>query len=143
MVDRQWTLWRAVRAEPVTSIFPHRAFVENGQPFRRPPDTHPRPPRTPIATGQAFRLETPPHRRFPPDGRQTIRLHRCIRFEPCIFGALPENEYLELQNKNGHGKFTLREGHPYRTVFIDMESGRIVHAVDGRNRENFAPFPGR
>jgi transposase len=40
----------------------------------------------------------------------------------------------------GVDEFSLRKGHEYMTVFIDIESGRILHAVEGRSKEAIRPF---
>lgn len=37
-------------------------------------------------------------------------------------------------------EFAIKKGHAYMTVFSDVESGRIVHAVEGRKVEDIAPF---
>lgn len=37
-------------------------------------------------------------------------------------------------------EFSIRKGHEYMTVFTDLRSGRIIHAVEGRTIENVAPF---
>lgn len=40
----------------------------------------------------------------------------------------------------GVDEFSLRKGHEYMTIFIDIESGRILHAVEGKNKEDLRPF---
>jgi len=37
-------------------------------------------------------------------------------------------------------EFAIRKGHTYMTVFTDIESGRIIFAVEGRRKEDIAPF---
>ncbi len=37
-------------------------------------------------------------------------------------------------------EFAIKKGHEYMTVFSDVESGRIVYAVEGRKVEDIAPF---
>lgn len=37
-------------------------------------------------------------------------------------------------------EFAIKKGHEYMTVFSDVESGRVLHAVEGRKGENIAPF---
>ena len=37
-------------------------------------------------------------------------------------------------------EFAIKKGHEYMTVFSDIESGRIIHAVEGRKGEDIAPF---
>lgn len=34
-------------------------------------------------------------------------------------------------------EFSIRKGHSYRSIFVDLESGRILHAVEGKSGENF------
>jgi transposase len=40
----------------------------------------------------------------------------------------------------GIDEFSLRKGHVYMTVFLDLERGRIVHAVEGKSKDAIAPF---
>jgi transposase len=40
----------------------------------------------------------------------------------------------------GIDEFSLRKGHNYMTIFVDLKSGRILHAVEGRSGENIATF---
>jgi len=40
----------------------------------------------------------------------------------------------------GVDEFSLRKGHNYMTIFIDLQSGRIVHAVEGRSKDDIKPF---
>jgi transposase len=37
-------------------------------------------------------------------------------------------------------EFAIKKGHEYMTVFSDIESGRIVHAVEGRKIDDITPF---
>ena len=37
-------------------------------------------------------------------------------------------------------EFAIRKGHTYMSVFTDIESGRIIFAVEGRKKEDIAPF---
>lgn len=47
---------------------------------------------------------------------------------------LEELEYISVD------EFSIRKGHEYMTVFTDLQSGRIIHAVEGRTIEIVAPF---
>jgi len=47
---------------------------------------------------------------------------------------LEDLEYISVD------EFSIRKGHKYMTVFTDLKSGRILHAVEGRTVENVAPF---
>ncbi len=40
----------------------------------------------------------------------------------------------------GIDEFSLRKGHEYMTIFVDIENGRILHAVEGRSKEKIQPF---
>jgi transposase len=40
----------------------------------------------------------------------------------------------------GIDEFSIRKGHTYMTVFLDLERGRILHAVEGRSKEAVEPF---
>jgi len=37
-------------------------------------------------------------------------------------------------------EFSLRKGHSYMSIFVDLESGRILHAVEGKSAEVIEPF---
>ena len=37
-------------------------------------------------------------------------------------------------------EFSIKKGHVYMSIIIDMETGRILHAVEGRRKEDIAPF---
>lgn len=47
---------------------------------------------------------------------------------------LREVEYL------GIDEFSIRKGHSYMTIFVDLGTTRIVHAVEGKGAEAIAPF---
>jgi len=40
----------------------------------------------------------------------------------------------------GIDEFSLRKGHSYMTIFVNLQSGRIIHAVEGRSSEVVSPF---
>lgn len=40
----------------------------------------------------------------------------------------------------GIDEFSLRKGHNYMTIFIDLQTGRIIHAVEGRSANAISPF---
>jgi len=40
----------------------------------------------------------------------------------------------------GIDEFSIRKGHEYMTIFIDLQKGRIIHAVEGTSKENIQPF---
>lgn len=40
----------------------------------------------------------------------------------------------------GIDEFSLRKGHEYMTVFVDLERGRILHAVEGKSQDAITPF---
>ena len=40
----------------------------------------------------------------------------------------------------GIDEFSLRKGHNYMTIFIDLQTGRIIHAVEGRSADAITPF---
>jgi transposase len=37
-------------------------------------------------------------------------------------------------------EFSIKKGHKYMTVVSDLRTGRIIHAVEGRKKEDIAPF---
>lgn len=40
----------------------------------------------------------------------------------------------------GIDEFSIRKGHDYMTIFTNLESGEIIHAVEGRDKEVVLPF---
>lgn len=40
----------------------------------------------------------------------------------------------------GVDEFSVLKGHEYMTIFIDLETGKIVHAVEGKSMESVTPF---
>jgi transposase len=40
----------------------------------------------------------------------------------------------------GVDEFSLKKGHQYMTIFADLETGRILHAVEGRGKDDIRPF---
>lgn len=40
----------------------------------------------------------------------------------------------------GVDEFSIHKGHKYMTIFVDLQTGRIVHAVEGRSFEAVSPF---
>lgn len=40
----------------------------------------------------------------------------------------------------GIDEFSLRKGHSYMTIFVNLQTGRIIHAVEGRSSEVVSPF---
>lgn len=40
----------------------------------------------------------------------------------------------------GIDEFSLRKGHDYMTIFIDLQTGKIIHATGGRSKKDVEPF---
>lgn len=40
----------------------------------------------------------------------------------------------------GIDEFSIQKGHKYMTIFVDLQTGRIIHATEGRSSEDVAPF---
>jgi transposase len=40
----------------------------------------------------------------------------------------------------GIDEFSIRKGHEYMTIFINLETGEIIHAVEGKSMESVTPF---
>ncbi len=40
----------------------------------------------------------------------------------------------------GIDEFSIRKGHSYMTIFVDLETTRILHAVEGKGAQAIAPF---
>lgn len=58
-------------------------------------------------------------------------------------------EYLRREYQNpdigslryvGVDEFSIRKGHEYMTIFINLETGEIIHAVEGKSMESVTPF---
>jgi len=43
----------------------------------------------------------------------------------------------------GIDEFSLKKRHTYMTIFVDIQSGRILHAVEGTSKEAIALSPDR
>lgn len=52
------------------------------------------------------------------------------------YRAIPLNKVKYL----GIDEFSLKKGHSYMTIFIDLSSGRIIHAVEGKSKAAILPF---
>lgn len=48
-------------------------------------------------------------------------------------------EYANLRYL-GIDEFSIKKGHEYMTVVVDLETGKIIHAAEGRNKEAIIPF---
>ena len=40
----------------------------------------------------------------------------------------------------GVDEFSIRKGHEYMTIFINLETGEIIHAIEGKSMESVTPF---
>lgn len=40
----------------------------------------------------------------------------------------------------GIDEFSIGKGHNYTTIFLDLETAQIIHAVEGRDKESITPF---
>lgn len=40
----------------------------------------------------------------------------------------------------GMDEFSIRKNHRYMTIFVDLQTGRILHAVEGRSTDAISPF---
>ena len=43
----------------------------------------------------------------------------------------------------GIDEFSIRKNHQYMTIFVNLENGRVLHAVEGRSKEAISTFLGR
>lgn len=48
-------------------------------------------------------------------------------------------DYTELRYL-GIDEFSIKKGHEYMKVVVNLETGRIVHALEGRSKESIMPF---
>jgi transposase len=53
-----------------------------------------------------------------------------------LYRTIPLGEVRHI----GIDEFSLRKGHEYMTIVTDLESGRILHAVEGKGKEDIRPF---
>lgn len=61
-------------------------------------------------------------------------IHRSALADKYELIPLEQVRYL------GIDEFSLRKGRRYMTIFVDLERGRIIHAVEGRSSQSVAPF---
>lgn len=52
--------------------------------------------------------------------------YQRIDFESIVFLSIDE--------------FSIRKGHNYMTIFVDIRTGQIIHAVEGRSKGDITPF---
>jgi len=61
-----------------------------------------------------------------------------------IHKAFLQEEYRDPDLANiryiGVDEFSIRAGHEYMTIFINLETGEIIHAVEGKSMESVTPF---
>jgi transposase len=57
--------------------------------------------------------------------------HLKKKYQEPLFSEL---EYLSID------EFSIRKGHNYMTIFVDIRTGRIIHAVEGRSKHDVTPF---
>jgi transposase len=48
--------------------------------------------------------------------------------------------FLKELNYLGIDEFSIRKGHSYMSIFVDLHSGRILHAVEGNGGQDIEPF---
>ncbi len=53
-----------------------------------------------------------------------------------IYRSIPLHKVRYL----GIDEFSIRKGHEYRTVVTDLRTGRTLHAVEGKGKEEIRPF---
>ncbi len=53
-----------------------------------------------------------------------------------LYRSIPLGEVRHI----GIDEFSLRKGHEYMTIVTDLHSGRILHAVEGKGKEDIRPF---
>jgi len=47
---------------------------------------------------------------------------------------------LEVLRYIGVDEFSIRKGHEYMTIFINLETGEIIHAIEGKSMASVTPF---
>ncbi len=53
-----------------------------------------------------------------------------------LYRKIPLNEVVTI----GIDEFSFKEGHHYMTVVTDLKTGRVLHAVEGKSKEDIRPF---
>jgi transposase len=51
-----------------------------------------------------------------------------------------KKQHLSSLTHLGIDEFSTQKGHKYMTIFVDLQTGRIIHAVEGRSSEAVSPF---
>lgn len=51
-----------------------------------------------------------------------------------------QNPALESIRFIGVDEFSIRRGHEYMTIFINLETGEIIHAIEGKSIKSVSPF---
>ncbi len=53
-----------------------------------------------------------------------------------LYRKIPLHEVITI----GIDEFSFKEGHHYMTVVTDLDTGRVLHAVEGKGKEDIRPF---
>lgn len=55
---------------------------------------------------------------------------------------VPKYRNIELADVKylGIDEFSIRKRHTYMTIFVDLQTGRILHAIEGKSKEAVSPF---
>jgi transposase len=61
-------------------------------------------------------------------------IHKNYLKEEC------QNPDLKLIRYIGVDEFSIHKGHKYMTIFINLETGEIIHTVEGKSIESVSPF---
>jgi len=61
-------------------------------------------------------------------------LHKAYLLRKYKTPPLKNLKYLAVD------EFSIRKGRSYMTIFVDLESGRILHAIDGKSGQSIEPF---
>jgi transposase len=54
----------------------------------------------------------------------------------CLYRKIPLHKVTAI----GIDEFSFKEGHRYMTVVTDLNTGRVLHAVEGKGKEDIRPF---
>lgn len=63
---------------------------------------------------------------------KNIHKNKLSKTYRCV--SLADVKYL------GVDEFSIRKNHSYMTIFVDLQTGRILHAVEGRSKKEISPF---
>ena len=71
---------------------------------------------------------------------QYIKCPRCHRRDFIFKGRKIRKFHIRNVRYIGIDEFSIKKGHKYMTIFVDLSTGRILHVVEGKSKEAILPF---